>query len=175
MTIRELRLLGDPVLRTECDPVTRFDDALGRLVDDLLENVLLPGRAGLAAPQIGVRLAAFSYYVDGQHGYVINPVVAEASGDYDGPEGCLSIPGITADCVRAMRTVVTGVDRHGDPVTVAGTGELSRCLQHETDHLRGVLFIDRLRGQARKDVFGQLRRDGGVAPLATRPAGPPVP
>ena len=127
VTIRELRLLGDPVLRTECDPVTRFDDALGRLVDDLLENVLLPGRAGLAAPQIGVSLAAFSYNVDGQHGYVINPVVIETSGEYDGPEGCLSIPGITADTLRAARTVVTGVDRHGDPVTVVGEGELSRC------------------------------------------------
>ncbi len=168
MTVRELRLLGDPVLRTECDPVTRFDAALGRLVDDLLENVLLPGRAGLAAPQIGVSLAAFSYNVDGQHGYVINPVVVETSGDDDGPEGCLSIPGITAPCLRAARTVVTGVDRGGDPVTVEGTGELSRCLQHETDHLRGVLFIDRLTGQARKEVFGHLRRGAGPADLAAR-------
>jgi len=158
MTIQPLRLFGDPVLRTECDPVTRFDDATGRLVDDLLENVLLPGRAGLAAPQIGVSLAAFSYNIDGQHGYVINPVVAEASGEYDGPEGCLSIPGVYADTVRPMRTVVTGVDRHGDPITVTGTGELSRALQHETDHLRGVLFIDRLTGQERKDALAQIRR-----------------
>ncbi len=158
MTIQPLRLLGDPVLRTECDPVTRFDDATGRLVDDLLENVLLPGRAGLAAPQIGVSLAAFSYNVDGQHGYVINPVVAETGGEYDGPEGCLSIPGVTACTRRAMHTVVTGVDRHGAPVTVTGTGELSRALQHETDHLRGVLFIDRLTGQDRKDALGQIRR-----------------
>jgi peptide deformylase len=158
MTVRELRLLGDPVLRTECDPVTRFDDALGRLVDDLLENVLLPGRAGLAAPQIGVSLAAFSYNIDGQHGYVINPVVTETSGEYDGPEGCLSIPGITADTRRAARTVVTGVDRRGDPVAVAGEGELSRVLQHETDHLRGILFIDRLTGELRKEVLASLRR-----------------
>jgi peptide deformylase len=175
VTIRELRLLGDPVLRTECEPVTRFDDAVGRLVDDLLENVMLPGRAGLAAPQIGVSLAAFSYYVDGQHGYVLNPVVAETSGEYDGPEGCLSIPGITAACARAMGTVVTGVDRHGDPVTVAGTGELSRCMQHETDHLRGILFIDRLTGQERKDVFGQLRRAGGPPEAAAPPGANRVP
>jgi peptide deformylase len=175
MTVRDLRLLGDPVLRTECDPVTRFDDALGRLVDDLLENVLLPGRAGLAAPQIGVSLSAFSYYVDGQHGYVLNPVVVETTGEYEGPEGCLSIPGVTADCQRAMSTVVTGVDRRGDPVAVAGTGELSRCLQHETDHLRGVLFIDRLIGQARKDVFAELRRGGGPPPLAARPGAPRIP
>jgi peptide deformylase len=158
MTLRELRLLGDPVLRTECDPVTRFDDALSRLVDDLLENVLLPGRAGLAAPQIGVSLAAFSYNIDGLHGYVINPVVVEASGEYDGPEGCLSIPGITALTPRAARTVVTGVDRRGDPATVIGEGELSRALQHETDHLRGILFIDRLSSEHRKEVLSQLRR-----------------
>jgi peptide deformylase len=158
VTIRPLRLLGDPVLRTDCDPVTRFDDATGRLVEDLLENVLLPGRAGLAAPQIGVSLAAFSYNFDGQHGCVLNPVVVETSGDYDGLEACLSIPGLSACCLRAMTTVVTGVDRRGDPITVTGTGELSRVLQHETDHLRGILFIDRLTGQPRKDALGQLRR-----------------
>ena len=158
MTIQPLRLFGDPILRTACDPVTRFDDAIGRLVDDLLENVLLPGRAGLAAPQIGVGLAAFSFNLDGQHGYVINPVVTEASGEYDGLEGCLSIPGLTASTPRALRTVVTGADRHGDPVTIAGTGEMSRLLQHETDHLRGVLFIDRLTGQDRKDALARVRR-----------------
>ena len=161
MTIQPLRLLGDPVLRTDCDPVTRFDDATARLVDDLLENVLLPGRAGLAAPQIGVGLAAFSYNFDSQHGCILNPVIAATSGDYDGPEACLSIPGLSACCLRAMTTVVTGVDRRGDPITVTGTGELSRVLQHETDHLRGVLFIDRLTGQRRKDALGQLRRAAG--------------
>ena len=166
MTIRELRLIGDPVLRTECDPVTRFDDALGRLVDDLLENVQLPGRAGLAAPQIGVSLAVFSYNIDGQLGYVVNPVVAETSGAYDGPEGCLSIPGITVPTLRAARTVVTGVDRHGDPVTVAGEDEMSRVLQHETDHLRGILFIDRLTGERRKEVLGQLRRAAAARPVS---------
>lgn len=160
MTIRDLRLFGDPVLRTACDPVTRFDDALGRLVDDLLENVLLPGRAGLAAPQIGVSLAVFSYNIDDRHGYVINPVIAETAGEYDGPEACLSVPGITAGLVRPMRTVVTGVDRRGDPVIVDGTEEMSRCLQHETDHLGGLLFLDRLSGQRRKDAFRQLRQVG---------------
>jgi peptide deformylase len=168
VTVQPLRLLGDPVLRTACDPVTRFDDATGRLVDDLLENVLLPGRAGLAAPQIGVSLAVFSYNFDGQHGCILNPVIVETSGDYDGPEGCLSIPGLSACCVRAMTTVVTGVDRHGDPVTMTGTGELSRVLQHETDHLRGILFIDRLAGQRRKDALRELR---GVAGPVSGAAG----
>jgi len=158
VTVQPLRLLGDPVLRTACEPVTRFDDATGRIVDDLLETVLLPGRAGLAAPQIGISLAAFAYNVDGQHGYVINPVVTETTGEYDGPEGCLSIPGLTADTLRAMHTTVTAVDPQGDP----GTGELSRVLQHETDHLRGVLFIDRLSGQRRKDALAQIRRAAHV-------------
>lgn len=161
MTVQPLRLLGDPVLRTACDPVTRFDDATGRLVDHLLEGVLLPGRAGLAAPQIGVSLAAFSYNFDGQHGCILNPVIASASGDYDGVEACLSIPGLSACCLRAMTTVVTGVDRRGDPVTLTGSGELSRVLQHETDHLRGILFIDRLTGQNRKDALRELRRATG--------------
>jgi peptide deformylase len=158
VTVQPLRLLGDPLLRTACDPVVSFDDATARLVDDLMDTVLLPGRAGLAAPQIGVSLAAFSYNVDGQHGYILNPAVIDASGEYDGPEGCLSIPGVTAETPRSMHAVVTGVDRHGDPVTVAGSGELSRALQHETDHLRGILFIDRLTGQRRKDALAQIRR-----------------
>lgn len=161
MTVQPLRLLGDPVLRTACDPVTRFDDATDRLVDDLLESVLLPGRAGLAAPQIGVGLAAFSYNFDGQHGCILNPVIAATSGDYDGVEACLSIPALPAWCLRAMTTVVTGVDRRGDPVTLTGSGELSRVLQHETDHLRGILFIDRLTGQNRKDALRELRRATG--------------
>ena len=163
MSVRTLRLLGDPVLRTPCEPVTRFDDALDRLVTDLLDTVLEPGRAGLAAPQIGVSLAAFSYNVDDRHGYVVNPVIIETAGHYDGPEGCLSIPGITAWTPRAMRTVVTGVDRHGDPVTIEGTGELSRALQHETDHLAGVLFLDRLTGEHRTQALSQLRSQQAAA------------
>jgi peptide deformylase len=165
MSVQPLRLLGDPVLRTECDPVIRFDRALGRLVDDLLDSVSLPGRAGLAAPQIGVTAAAFAYNVGDQRGYVINPVVVETSGEYDGVEGCLSIPGFTVDTPRALRAVVTGVDRHGDPLTVEGTGELARCLQHETDHLRGILFIDRLTGERRKEAMRRLR-DWKAASLA---------
>jgi len=168
VSIRPLRMLGDPVLRTACEPVTRFDDALRRLVADLLETVLLPGRAGLAAPQIGVGVAVFSYHLDGRHGYVVNPVITAASGRNDGPEACLSVPGISAWTERAMRTVVAGVDRHGDPVTVEGTGEFSRCLQHETDHLSGILYLDRLTGQHRTDALRQLRdRQAAAQPGAS--------
>jgi peptide deformylase len=157
VTVRPLRLLGDPVLRTPCDPVVRFDDALARLVGDLLDTVQEPGRAGLAANQIGATLAVFSYNVDGLLGYVINPVLTEASGRQEGPEACLSIPGITADLERADHATVTGVDLHQQPITVAGTGELARCLQHETGHLRGELFIDRLTGPPRRRVMQQVR------------------
>jgi peptide deformylase len=158
VTVRPLRLLGDPVLRTPCDRVLRFDAALARLVQDLLDTVQVPGRAGLAANQIGSSLAVFSYNVNGQLGYVINPSITEASGSQDGPEACLSIPGVTTTRPRAARAVVTGVDLGQQPVVVVGTGELARCLQHETGHLYGELYIDRLTGPERRAVLRQLRQ-----------------
>ncbi len=159
MTLRALRLIGDPVLRTACDPVTRFDDALARLVDDLLETVREPGRAGLAANQIGSSLAVFSYNIDDEFGYLINPRIIEVSGSQDGVEGCLSVPGVWADRRRAATAVAEGVNLREEPVVVAGGGELARCLQHETDHLRGVLFIDGLEAPERRRVMRQLRED----------------
>jgi peptide deformylase len=156
VTVRPLRLLGDPVLRTPCDPVVRFDDALARLVTDLLDTVAEPGRAGLAANQIGSGLAVFSYNVDGELGYVINPTVVELRGSIDGPEGCLSVPGIAAIRTRAEYAVVAGVDLGEEPVVVVGTGEFARCLQHETDHLRGKLYIDDLTGEERRRVMRHL-------------------
>jgi peptide deformylase len=157
MTVRALRLLGDPVLRTPCTPVEQFDDALRRLAADLIDTVRLPGRAGLAAPQIGVGLAVFVYNVDLRLGCVVNPRIVEADGSDEGPEGCLSVPGVTANTPRATRVVVTGLAVSGRPVTVEGTGEMARCLQHETDHLDGVLYVDRLEGPERRRVLGELR------------------
>ena len=157
MTVRSLRLLGDPALRTPSDLVARFDDSLAELVTDLLDTVQVPGRAGLAASQIGSTLAVFAYNVDGSLGYVINPVLAEAIGEQVGGEACLSIPGVSALRPRAARAVVTGVDLDQRPVTVAGDGELARCLQHETDHLRGELYIDRLAGPERATILRALR------------------
>ena len=156
MTVRPLRLLGDPVLRTPCEPVVRFDDALARLVGDLLDTVAEPGRAGLAANQLGSGLAVFAYNVDGELGYLINPRIVELGDSADGPEGCLSIPGITAIRSRADYAVAEGADLRQEPVAVSGTGELARCLQHETDHLRGVLYIDGLTGAERRRVMRQL-------------------
>jgi peptide deformylase len=157
MTVRPVRLLGDPVLRTACEPVTRFDDLLARLVADLLDTVQVPGRAGVAANQIGASLAVFAYNVDGKLGYVINPALAATAGDQQGPEACLSIPGISAIRRRAASAAVTGTDLRGDPVTVHGDGELARCLQHETGHLHGELYIDRLAGPERAQIMRTLR------------------
>ena len=158
MTVRPLRLIGDPVLRTPCNPVTTFDVALEALVTDLLDTVRLPGRAGLAANQIGVALAAFSYDVDDRFGYVLNPRLVETDGEYDGDEACLSVPGVHARRLRAAYARVAGVDLDGRPVEIEGTGELARCLQHETDHVRGELYIDALTGERRRDAMRMLRR-----------------
>ncbi len=159
MSIRPLRLIGDPVLRTASDPVTRFDEALARLIEDLLDTVREPGRAGLAANQIGSSLAAFAYNVDGQFGYLINPRIVELSGSQDGLEGCLSLPGLWAERIRPAYVVAEGFSLRQEPIIVAGTGELARCLQHETDHLRGELFIDGLEGEERRRVLRQLHRE----------------
>jgi peptide deformylase len=156
MSVRPLRYLGDPGLRTPCDLVTRFDDALAGLIADLLDTVQEPGRAGLAANQIGSGLAAFSYNVDGQLGYLINPRFVELAGEADGAEGCLSIPGISAMRRRAARAIVAGVNLQQEQVIVSGTGELARCLQHETDHLHGELYIDKLESDERRRVMRQI-------------------
>src|SRR5215831_3131970 len=146
---RPIRLFGDPVLRTSCDAVDRFDDALARLVADLEETVVAPGRAGLAANQIGVSRRAFAYNVDDQVGHLVNPVIEATEGEQEDDEGCLSIPGLWYPLRRAQYARVSGVDRSGQPVVIEGEGLLARCLQHEVDHLNGRLFIDRLDGRAR--------------------------
>ncbi len=158
MTIRPIREVGDPVLRTPADEVKNFDRELSGLVRDLLETVDHPGRAGLAAPQIGVGLRAFTYNIDGEIGHMVNPTIVELSEEtQDGDEGCLSVPGIWAPTVRAMHAVVEGFDVDGKPLRLEGTGLMARCLQHEVDHLDGKLFLDRLTGEARKSALRALR------------------
>lgn len=157
MAQRTIRLFGDPVLRTSCDPVTRFDDILAGLVADLEETVTGPGRAGLAANQIGVSQRVFSYYVDGQVGHVVNPVIEALEGEQVEDEGCLSIPGLWYPAKRAMYARVRGTDRRGEAIVIEGEGVLARCLQHEADHLDGRLFIDRLVGNARRQAMRDVR------------------
>lgn len=156
MTVRSLCLIGDPVLRTPCLPATRFDSGLRRLVTDLLETVRLPGRAGLAAPQIGVSLAVFAYNVDGELGCVITSELVETDGDYDGPEACVSVPGVESDTLRAWHATVSEFDDRRGPLRVEGTGELARCLQHETDHLAGRLYLGASRATAQTCLAGTV-------------------
>jgi len=158
MAVRELRYFGDPVLKTVCDPVTRFDKTIESLVTDLLDTVKLPGRAGLAAPQIGVSLRVFSYNVEGLIGYVINPEVAELSEETrEFDEGCLSVPQIWFPTVRSTRALVRGVDIHNNPIEVEGTGVLAQALQHETDHLDGKLYLERLTPERKKQAMREAR------------------
>ena len=162
MTVRDIRRFGDPVLRGECRPVTGFGAGLARLVTDLMDTCREPGRAGLAAPQIGVDLRVFCYNVDGEEGYLINPRLEACDGHQDDLEGCLSIPGLYLPTPRAAHAVASGVGLDGQPVTVEGTGVLARCLQHEVDHLDGHLFLDRLPDGERRQALRALRSQFGA-------------
>ena len=157
MTERQIRLFGDPVLKTVSDPVRPKDDVRG-LVEDLIDTVKVPGRAGVAAPQIGVNQRVFSYNVDGEVGYIINPVVVEVSGEPElVDEGCLSIPGFYFQRKRYPFARVTGTDLDGNPIELSGEGLMAQALQHETDHLDGTLFIDGMEKDARREAMAAIR------------------
>jgi len=157
VSIRPIRLFGDPVLRTPAAEVTSFDKEIQNLVADLVDTMLDAPGAGLAAPQIGVGLRVFTWNVEGHVGHLINPVLNLSDATQDGQEGCLSLPGLTLDCVRALSVVASGFNMHGDPVTIEGSDLLARAIQHETDHLDGILFIDRLDREARKAAMKTIR------------------
>jgi peptide deformylase len=158
VTVQPIRLFGDPVLRTPADLVVDFDRELRKLVKNLTETLLDEGGAGLAAPQIGVGLRVFAFDVDEVVGHLVNPDLHfPDEEEQDGPEGCLSIPGIYVDTKRRMNVIAKGFNEYGDPVRLVGTGTMARCCQHETDHLDGVLFLDRLDAAARKDAMKQIR------------------
>lgn len=159
MAMRDIRIIGDPVLRTPCEWITDIDERVKSLVEDLLEGVDMEGRAGLAANQIGVGLRAFSWNIEGDIGYVLNPRLVEVSEDeyQDGDEGCLSVPGLWFPTERAWYARVEGIDLDGKPVVVEGEELMARCLQHETDHLEGMVYIDRLDRATRKRALKAIR------------------
>ena len=157
MSVRDIRLFGDPVLRTPAAPVVDFDKELRQLVRDLTDTMLAAPGAGLAAPQIGVGLRVFTYNVDGVVGHLVNPTLVLGDETVVDEEGCLSIPGLTFDCARAASVVAAGLSMHGEPVILEGSDRLARCLQHETDHLDGVLFVDRLDPASRKAALKAIR------------------
>jgi peptide deformylase len=170
MSIRPIRLFGDPVLRTAAEPVTDFDKQLSNLVKDLTETLRDAQGAGLAAPQIGVGLRVFAYAVGDERGYLVNPELNfPDEEEQDGEEGCLSFPGIYFDVKRRLNTVARGFTDRGDPVQVVGTEILARCLQHETDHLDGVLFIDRMDPATRKLAMKVIRDSNWAGPVRISP------
>ncbi len=159
MPERQIRLFGDPVLKTVSDPIGVIDARVRGLVDDLVDSVRLPGRAGVAASQIGVNLRAFSYNVDGVIGYIINPVVVEVTGEPElVEEGCLSVPGLWYPTSRFPFARVSGIDLDGNPVELSGTGIMAQALQHETDHLDGLLYLDRLDKENRRAAMKEIRQ-----------------
>ena len=158
MAVREIRLFGDPVLRTVSARIEDIDDGIRSLVTDLLDTVELPGRAGVAANQIGVALRAFSYNIDGDIGYVLNPVLVEVRGEpVPTGEGCLSVPGLWHDALRHPWARVEGIDLDGNPVVLEGEGLLAQALQHETDHLDGKVYLSRLAPETRKIAMREVR------------------
>ena len=157
MAIQPIRLFGDPVLRTPAAPVTDFDAELRKLVADLTDTMQDAPGVGLAAPQIGVGLRVFTYYVDHELGHLINPSLDLSEEEQDGEEGCLSIPGLSFPTMRALRVVAKGQNMYGEPVTLTGSHLLARCVQHETDHLDGILFLDRLDDVTRRQALRAIR------------------
>ena len=158
MPERPIRLFGDPVLKTVSAPVEQIDDGVRALVADLVDSVRVPGRAGVAASQIGVNLRAFSYNVDGDVGYILNPVIVETSGDLELlDEGCLSVPGLWQKTPRFPFARVRGIDLDGNEIEVSGTGLMAQALQHETDHLDGLLYLDRLEKDERRAAMRAVR------------------
>ncbi|MDN3496099.1 peptide deformylase [Planococcus sp. APC 4015] len=158
MAVRPIRVFGDPVLRAPSAPIETIDDGVRALVQDLVDTVELPGRAGVAAPQIGVGVRAFSYNIDGEIGYILNPVLVEVRGEPEAVgEGCLSVPGLWHDAVRHPWAKVVGMDLDGEEVVLEGDGLLAQALQHETDHLDGKLYLDRLSPETRRVAMREVR------------------
>lgn len=157
MAVRPIRIFGDPVLRGICAPIDEIDDGVRSLVADLVDSVAEPGRAGVAAPQIGVALRAFSYNVDGVIGYVLNPVLEVAGDPEPTGEGCLSVPGLWHDALRHPWARVAGLGLDGAEIVIEGEGLLAQALQHECDHLDGILYLDRLPKDVRRQAMREVR------------------
>jgi peptide deformylase len=159
MPVREIRLYGDPVLISKCDLVKDFGDKAKALIEDLIDTTKEPGRAGVAAPQIGVSLRAFSYNVDGVVGYLINPEELVVEGEPELlDEGCLSVPGLWHKTLRYPKATLSGYQLDGTRITITGEGLLAQALQHENDHLDGKLYLDRLSTEERKEAMKLLRQ-----------------
>lgn len=158
MAERPIRLFGDPILRSPTDPLDPVGDRAKALIRDLIDTVKIPGRAGVAANQIGVSFQAFSYNIDGVVGYLINPTLVSVSGEPEEmAEGCLSVPGRSFPRRRYPIATVRGFLLDGTEIEVAGEGLLAQALQHEIDHLNGVLYIEGLEPEIKREALKQVR------------------
>lgn len=158
MSVREIRLFGDPVLKTVSEPIAEITDSIRALITDLEQTTELPGRAGVAANQIGVNLRAFSYHVDGKVGHLINPEIIQRVGEpIEVDEGCLSLPEIWSKTPRYPKVVVRGLTVDGETSEFEAEGLLAQVMQHEIDHLDGLVYLDRLEPAARKVCMAALR------------------
>ncbi len=158
MAVREIRLFGDPVLRTPCTTIDQIDDGVRALVSDLCDTVAFDGRAGLAAPQIGYSQRAFSLYLDGRVSYVLNPELVEVEGEpVPTGEGCLSVPELWFPVLRYPRATVRGINLAGEVVVITGEGLTAQALQHECDHLDGKLYLSRLDRESRGEAMRRIR------------------
>ena len=158
MAILRIRQFGDPVLRERAHEVEKVTDVHARLIADMLDTMRSVEGVGLAGNQVGVLERIFVWEVGERHGAVINPTITDRSTTTDiGPEGCLSIQGLTYDVERPAEVTIEGLDENGQPVTIEADELLARVFQHETDHLDGVLFIDRLPDETRREALATLR------------------
>jgi peptide deformylase len=161
---KEIRVIGDPVLREHAREVTEFDRGLRKLAKRMIRTMHDAPGVGLAAPQVGVLQRLLVYDVDDDPRVLVNPVLDEFSDETDeADEGCLSVPGVTMPVERALSVRVRGLDEYGEPVDFLADGFLARVIQHETDHLDGVLIVDRTSRSARAAALRTLREQGPVA------------
>ena len=159
--ILDIRIFGDPVLREKCAPVAEIDDEVRQLAADMQETMYDADGIGLAAPQVGVPIRLFVYDVRDDEvppGVLVNPEIVEEEGAAKEEEGCLSIPGLSEMVERSESIVARGIGLDGEPVEIRADGILSRCIQHETDHLDGILFLDRVSPLKRKILLGKWRK-----------------
>lgn len=157
MTALSLRLFGDPILKTPARPVEKFGDGLRSTAAEMLEIMDASGGVGLAANQVGLQIRMFVYECNGMRGHLVNPVWHQVGTETQtGTEGCLSVPGVRGTITRAANVLATGSDVDGHPVAIAASGLLARCIQHESDHLDGVMFMQRMEREEKNAAMAEI-------------------
>lgn len=164
-----MRIFGDPILREPCRDVGRFDASVAKLGRDLLDAMAHYSGVGVAANQVGISLRVFVFDDEGTPRWLVNAEIADLEGEETIDEGCLSVPGLYFPTTRATRLHVKGADLEGKPAEFIAEGFLARIMQHETDHLKGLLYLDRLDDETRREAMRQIReQDIGAGEVPRR-------